>query len=118
MAKNTQPKKTWKYSREFKIRAVELSYQEGLMVKDVAEGLDIHPYMLSRWRKNYREGKLETDGRRRKTVSKNKNKPTKKKYVDELTALNKRIEQLEKENNLLKKWQRYLSEQHQKNLDS
>lgn len=28
-------------------------------------GLDIHPMMLSRWRKEYREGKLQGDGQRR-----------------------------------------------------
>jgi len=37
-------------------------------VKGVAEALDIHPFMLSRWRKEYREGKIVAD--KRKMVSK------------------------------------------------
>jgi len=57
MPKYTKPGKTWSYSGEFKIKAVELSYQEGIQVKQVAVGLDIHPFMLSRWRKEYLDGK-------------------------------------------------------------
>ncbi len=30
-------------------------------MQDVAEALVIHPYMLSRWRKEYREGHIEHD---------------------------------------------------------
>jgi len=49
---------------DFKAKAVELSYQEGIEVKQVAAGLDIHPFMLSRWRKEYREEKIVSDKRR------------------------------------------------------
>ena len=83
MPKYNNPRKTWRYADEFKIRAVEMSYQEGIQVQQVAEGLGIHPFMLSRWRKEYREGKIMSDGRKR-----------------------------------VKKWQRYLAEQHQSDLDS
>ena len=51
MPKYNNPRKTWQYADEFKIRAVELSYQEGIQIQQVAEGLGIHPFMLSRWRK-------------------------------------------------------------------
>lgn len=51
MPKYTQPRKTWQYTNDFKIKAVKLSHQAGIQVKQVAEGLDIHPFMLSRWRK-------------------------------------------------------------------
>ena len=34
-----------------------MSYQEGIQIQQVAEGLGIHPFMLSRWRKEYREDK-------------------------------------------------------------
>ena len=57
-------KKTRKYSNEFKVSAVLLTYKPNKMIKDVAEDLDIHPFMLSRWRKEYREGKLVADKRR------------------------------------------------------
>jgi len=55
MARYTQPRKTWQYTTDFKVKAVKLGYQEGIQVKHVAEGLDIHPFMLSRWRKELRE---------------------------------------------------------------
>src|SRR5215510_499796 len=52
------PKKTQEYGVEFKRAAVQLSHRPGLEVKAVAEALDIHPFMLSRWRKEFREGRL------------------------------------------------------------
>ena len=47
-----------KYSDEFKLTAVRLSQQPGLQVKTVAAALEIHPFMLSKWRKDYRDGRL------------------------------------------------------------
>lgn len=47
MPKYNQLRKTWKYTKDFKIKTIKLSYQEGIQVKQVAEGLDIHPFMLS-----------------------------------------------------------------------
>ena len=47
-----------RYPPEFKVKAVEWSHQAHRSVKSVAEALDIHPFMLSRWRKEYREGKF------------------------------------------------------------
>ncbi len=38
--------------------AVRLAEMPGVMAQDVAEVLEIHPFMLSRWRKQYREGKF------------------------------------------------------------
>ena len=52
------PKKTQRYSLEFKRTAVQLSQRPGMQVQVVAEALDIHPFMLSRWRKEFREGRL------------------------------------------------------------
>jgi len=115
--KSTRPKKTWYYSNDFKIRAVKLSYLPDIQSKQVAEGLDIHPFMLSRWRKLYREGKLQGDNIRRVGVSKNK-KSVSSKELSEVALLKKENERLKKENDLLKKWQRYLAEQHQNDLDS
>lgn len=50
------PRTTCKYSDEFKATAVRLSNLPGVAVQDVAESLYIHPFMLSRWRKQVREG--------------------------------------------------------------
>lgn len=47
------------YGLDFKLRAVQLSNEPGVLVKDVAESLCIHPFMLSRWRKQVRDGELK-----------------------------------------------------------
>mgnify|MGYP000433407442 CR=1 FL=1 len=113
MAKNINPRRTWKYSENFKATAVAMSYVDGVKNNDVAEKLDIHPYMLSRWRKEYREGKIVVDKRQKITNT--------KKEIKELSKLKKlEIEnaQLKKELDLLKKWQRFLAEEHQQDIDS
>jgi len=46
----TKPRK--KYDREFKRKAVELSFARG-NAKEIAEELDIRPELLYRWRKEY-----------------------------------------------------------------
>ena len=56
------PRTTNKYSERFKASAVRLSELPGVEVKDVAESLYIHPFMLSRWRKEAREGRIVTKG--------------------------------------------------------
>lgn len=117
MPKYNHPRKTWQYTKDFKVKAVKLSFQEGIQVKQVAEGLDIHPFMLSRWRKEYLDGKLQGDGQRRAGVNKQK-RTVSAKELTENARLKKENERLKKENDLLKKWQRYLSEQHQNALDS
>jgi len=58
MARPIGPKKVHRYSDAFKATAVKLSQLSGVQVQDVAEALDIHPFMLSRWRKESREGRL------------------------------------------------------------
>jgi transposase-like protein len=45
------PQKVTRYELEFKLKAVQMSNQPGVLVQDVAESLCIHPFMLSRWRK-------------------------------------------------------------------
>jgi len=59
MARIKGPRKVHRYSAEFKLKAVKLSQIEGVQVQDVADALDIHPFMLSRWRKEAREGRLK-----------------------------------------------------------
>lgn len=52
------PRKIRKYSDEFKLTAVRLSQQPGMQVKTVAAALELHPFMLSKWRKDVRDGRL------------------------------------------------------------
>jgi transposase-like protein len=59
MGKPIGPKKVHRYSVEFKLTAVKLSGMSGVQVQTVATALDIHPFMLSRWRKEARDGGAE-----------------------------------------------------------
>jgi transposase len=56
------PRTTPRYSEAFKATAVRLSQLPGVEVQDVADSLYIHPFMLSRWRKQAREGLIVTKG--------------------------------------------------------
>lgn len=116
MPKYNNPRRTWVYSQEFKYSAVKLTLDPDNKVKDIAAGLGVHPMMLSRWRKEYRDGVLQGDGQIRKTMSKKPKTPQQE--LSEVARLKKEIERLKLENNLLKKWQQYLSEQHQNDLNS
>jgi len=53
------PQKINSYGDEFKLRAVQLSNEPGILVKDVAQSLGIHPFMLSKWRKQVRDGLIK-----------------------------------------------------------
>ena len=90
MPKYTQPRKTWQYSNEFKVKAVQLSQIEGIQVQEVANTLDMHPFMLSRWRKEYREGKIMADKRKKLTEATSKLEKEVSK-VKKLEAGNKRL---------------------------
>ncbi len=58
MAAPVGPKKVNRYTVEFKVQAVKLANHPEIQTQDVAKALDIHPFMLSKWKKDYREGKL------------------------------------------------------------
>lgn len=117
MPRYTQPKKTWSYTVDFKIKAVKLSHNPNIQIQEVARALDIHPFMLSRRRKEYREEKLQGDNQRRVGVMRQRKAPSPQ-QMSELVLLRNENEKLKKENDLLKKWQRFLAEQHQNDIDS
>jgi transposase-like protein len=56
------PRTTYRYSSDFKATAIRLSQLPGVAVQDVAASLYIHPFMLSRWRKQAREGMIMAKG--------------------------------------------------------
>lgn len=96
------PRATYKYSDEFKATAVRLSQLGDVAVQDVAEALYIHPFMLSRWRKQVREGLIVTKG-----VDVDKD------VADELKALRRMkrdYERLKLEHEILKKAIEYTSD--------
>ena len=109
------PKKVQRYTADFKLKAVRLSQLEGVKVQDVAEALDIHPFMLGRWRKEAREGKL----RARTAIAPAARKVRKK--ADEMEAyarLKRSYALLQEEHELLKKLQRFSSELKAKSTNS
>jgi transposase len=98
------PKKTQRYSDEFKLTVVKLSDMEGVLVGDVAKTFDIHPWMLSRWRTEAKKGLIQ--GRARAMKAKMP-KP------DELRQLRNVRQQLERktlELEILKKAIRFCSD--------
>ena len=101
------PKKTPSYGLEFKRAAVQLSYRPGIQVQAVAEALAIHPYMLSRWRKEFREGRLRP---RAGGATPRKSKPPVRE-VRALQELEREHRMLQEEHALLKKAIRFCSEQ-------
>ncbi len=79
----------------FKATAVRLSHLPGVAISDVASSLYIHPFMLSRWRKEMREGKIMAKGAE---VDKDVAAELK-----ELRKIKKDYERLQVEHDLLKK---------------
>lgn len=110
MAKMIGPRKIHNYGNEFKATAVKLSHLPGVQVQDVAEALDIHPFMLSRWRKEYREGLIMDDGKPGIET------PAKITELYRLRQLEKEHAILKEEHALLKKAIRFCSERRQKSL--
>ena len=102
------PKKTLSYGLEFKRAAVQLSYRPGIQVQVVAEALDIHPYMLSRWRKEFREGRLRPQAADAEAKRSN---PAPVREVRKLQELEREHRMLQEEHALLKKAIRFCSEQ-------
>ena len=89
------PRTTYKYSDEFKATAVRLSELSGVAIQDVASSLYIHPFMLSRWRKQMREGVIMAKG-----VDIDKETAAE---LKELRQVKKDYERLKLEHDLLKK---------------
>ena len=89
------PRTTNRYSAEFKATAVRLSELPGVEVQDVAASLYIHPFMLSRWRRQAREGQIVTKG-----IEVEKDIESE---LQELREIKKAYERLKIEHDLLKK---------------
>ncbi|MGY0558499.1 transposase [Lysobacter sp. A421] len=89
------PRTTYRYTDDFKATAVRLSQLPGVAVQDVAASPYIHPFMLSRWRKQAREGVIMTKG-----VAVDKAVAAE---LKELRRVKKAYERLKLEHDLLKK---------------
>lgn len=117
MAKIKSESRVLEYSKDFKIMVVNLSNLEGVQIKRISECIGLHPLMVSRWRKEVRDGKLVADDSRRVQMTL-KAPSNLKKTGDKTAQLEKEIKRLKKENDLLKKWQGYLAETKQKDSGS
>ena len=87
-----------RYTTDFKLTAIQLAQHPNVQTQDVAAALGIHPFMLSRWKKEHKEGLFKGpvhDSIKgiEETVLEQKN----------TRELRKRVHQLELENALLKK---------------
>ena len=90
-----------RYSNEFKITAVKLTALPGTLIQDVAKALDIHPFMLSRWKKQYREGMIQGEPH----PDLEKLTPVEEKVSDQqrIRKLERALQKARLENDLLKK---------------
>lgn len=104
------PQKIHRYGTAFKLRAVQLSNQPGVLIKDVAESLCVHPFMLSRWRKEVREGTLA--GRATRLD------PAAVAELQRLREVEQQFKRLQMEHDLLKKAIRFVSDRKRKSSPS
>lgn len=104
------PRKVARYGDRFKATAVELSALPGVLIKDVAEALDIHPFMLSLWRKQVREGVIVAKARELDVESAAE--------LKRLRELERRYKVLKEEHELLKKAIRFASGRRRKSSSS
>ena len=88
------------YNYQFKHAAVSVSNHPNIQTQDVAEALNIHPFMLSRWKKEMRDGTLEDNDQeaRSKSALEDARKKIKK--------LERELQRVREENAILKKAER------------
>jgi len=72
------------YNYQFKHAAVSVANHPDIQTQSVAEALNIHPFMLSRWKKEMRDGVLEDNDQSARSRT-------------ELLEAQKKIKKLEKE---------------------
>jgi len=82
------------YSKEFKLDAISLVEEQSYTRSEAARSLGIHPSLLGRWLREYREGNTETSFR-----GKGNSTPEQK----EIKRLKSQVKKLEMEKDILKK---------------
>ncbi len=104
------PRKIAKYGERFKATAVKLSSLPGVLIQDVAAALDIHPFMLSLWRKEVRDGVIVAKSAKLDVQTKAE--------LKRLRDLERRYKVLKEEHALLKKAIRFASDRKRKSSSS
>jgi len=100
------------YDDEFKATAVELSALPRVYAKDIAEVLDIHPIMLYRWKKEYRDGDIMHKSKKGSLDS------ATQKELKRLKKIEKDHEMLKMEHELLKKSIQFCSDRKKKSSNT
>ena len=96
-------RKHQRYDLEFKRQAVILANHPDIMIQDVAQSLNIHPFMLSRGKKEMREGTLmgqTQDGESTANMVKANQR---------IRDLEREVKRLKEENAVLKAAERFFS---------
>ena len=104
------PRKVEKYGDRFKATAVTLSSLPGVLIQDVAAALDIHPFMLSLWRKQVREGVIVARAAKLDVETTAE--------LRRLRELERRYKMLKEEHELLKKAIRFASDRKRRSSSS
>ena len=123
MPKILSSERVIEYSVEFKIKVIKLTFELDVKAIDIAKVLNLHPMMIYRWRQEYREGKFVEEPSRRISMTKDiplpkQNDGKNNEKSDEIKRLKKELAAAQKENDFLKKWERYLKDQKNSDLDS
>ena len=100
------PRKVARYGDRFKATAVKLSSLPGVLIQDVAAALDIHPFMLSLWRKQVRDGVIVAKGAKLDVQTKAE--------LKRLREVERQHKVLKEEHELLKKAIRFASDRKRK----
>jgi transposase len=103
-------RKVARYGDRFKATAVKLSSLPGVLIQDVAAALDIHPFMLSLWRKQVRDGVIVAKGAKLDVKTKAE--------LKRLKELERQYKVLKEEHELLKKAIRFASERRKSSSSS
>jgi transposase len=88
------------YNYQFKHTAVSVANHPDIQTQDVAEALKIHPFMLSRWKKQLRDGVLEDNDQE----ARSRNELLKAK--EKIKKLERELKRVREENAVLKKAER------------
>jgi transposase len=104
------PRKVARYEPRFKATAVKLSNLRGVLIQDVATALDIHPVMLSEWRKQIRDGVIVAKAAKVDVGTAAE--------LKRLRELERRYKVLKEEHELLKKAIRFASDRKRKYSNS
>src|SRR5262245_50998605 len=104
------PQKIKRCGIAFTLKAARMSNQPGVLIKDVAESLCIHPFMLSKWRKQVRDGDLVGDP---PAIE-----PQEAAELRRLRDVEQQFKRLQMEHDLLKKAIRFASERKAKSSPS